>query len=328
MEKILTISIAAYNIENYIDEALQSIIASDCLNKIEVLVINDGSTDSTEEISEQYIKLYPKTINVISKENGGWGSTVNVAINYACGKYFKLLDGDDKIISKNLKAFIEYLESNDSDMIVSKYREFYESSNRKKVVEIAGLLENQCTEMQTFLNAYLLTMHSITIKTELLKKNHIKLRENCFYTDNEFVAECIAISKSVCYFNKEIYDYRIGREGQSISICGYIKHLDDLLKVGMDLLLCYRRILGESNNKKQIGKKAASVLTTVYVIIYNLKCSQKNKRRLMTIDRKILDISPDIYYMMSDRIVQIGRKTNFINYPLICIAMKMKNKLG
>lgn len=328
MEKILTISIAAYNIENYLDETLQSIIVSNCLSDIEVLVINDGSTDSTKEIAEKYMELYPESIYVINKLNGGWGSTVNAAITYARGKYIKLLDGDDKIISQNLKPFIKCLEYNDSDMVVSHYREFYESANEKKVVEIAGLSESHSIKIQEFQNAYQLTMHNITIRTELIKRNTVKLRENCFYTDNEFVAECIALSSDIYLFSETIYDYRIGREGQSISIDGYIKHFDDLVNVGMDLLSRYESIVNDSNCKMQIGKKAASVLITIYVVLYNMKCSCENWKRLINFDRMILELSPDIYYMMVERVVQFGRKVKFINYPLMCIAMKMKRRIG
>ena len=107
MEKILTVSIAAYNVETFIEEALDSFLVPEIMNKIEVLVINDGGTDQTMEKAKKYADQYPDTFKLVYKENGGWGSTVNYGIKHATGKYFKLLDGDDYFEKDNLIAFIE-----------------------------------------------------------------------------------------------------------------------------------------------------------------------------------------------------------------------------
>ena len=72
--KILTISIAAYNVDAYIETALQSLFFSDNLDELEVLIINDGSTDRTAKIAEQYTKKYPDIFRLVNKENGGYGN--------------------------------------------------------------------------------------------------------------------------------------------------------------------------------------------------------------------------------------------------------------
>jgi glycosyltransferase involved in cell wall biosynthesis len=94
--KILTVSVSAYNVENYIDEALSKfLVLGDMLNDIEILIIDDGGTDRTKDIALMYAQKYPETYKFIHKQNGGWGSTVNTGIRLASGKYFKQLDGDD-----------------------------------------------------------------------------------------------------------------------------------------------------------------------------------------------------------------------------------------
>ena len=95
MEKILSVSIASYNVEKFIRKALDSCCVPEIMDRLEVLVVNDGSTDSTLEIAREYETQYPQTFRVIDKENGGYGSTVNASIRAARGKYFRLLDGDD-----------------------------------------------------------------------------------------------------------------------------------------------------------------------------------------------------------------------------------------
>ena len=111
MEKILSISIAAYNIEKYICSTIESLINKDVIDKMEILIVSDGSTDNTVKIGKEYEKKYPGSIRVIEKKNGGWGSTVNTGIINAKGKYFKLIDGDDQAMTENLTEFIQYLEA-------------------------------------------------------------------------------------------------------------------------------------------------------------------------------------------------------------------------
>ena len=95
MCKILTIAIPAYNMEKYVGRCLDSVLHTAMTNTIEVLLINDGSKDSTLRIAQEYATKWPETLRVINKPNGGWGSAINCAISEAAGKYFKILDADD-----------------------------------------------------------------------------------------------------------------------------------------------------------------------------------------------------------------------------------------
>ena len=89
----LTIIVPAYNVEKYLEQCLDSLVNQTIIAH-KVIVVNDGSTDSTAEIAMEYQEKYPDTFRLINKENGGWGSTLNVGIKNAIGKYFKQLDGD------------------------------------------------------------------------------------------------------------------------------------------------------------------------------------------------------------------------------------------
>ena len=80
MEKILSVSIASYNVEKFIRKALDSCCVPEIMDRLEVLVVNDGSTDCTLEIAREYETQYPQTFRVIDKKNGGYGSTVNASI--------------------------------------------------------------------------------------------------------------------------------------------------------------------------------------------------------------------------------------------------------
>ena len=95
MKKILSVSIASYNVEKILSQTLDSCLVPEIMDKLEVIVVNDGSKDGTAAVAEEYVKKAPETFVLINKENGGYGSTVNAGIQAATGKYFRLLDGDD-----------------------------------------------------------------------------------------------------------------------------------------------------------------------------------------------------------------------------------------
>ena len=113
--KVLSVVIPAFNIEKYIDETLQSFIASAVFSELEILIVNDGSVDGTKIKAESYSNKYPNNIRLINKENAGHGSTINVGIKEATGKYFKVVDGDDWVDSEGLVRVVEKLKTETAD---------------------------------------------------------------------------------------------------------------------------------------------------------------------------------------------------------------------
>ena len=104
-EKVLTIAIPAYNASKFLPKCLQSLVDSNELERMEVLVIDDGSKESQDEVVRPYIDRFPQSIQMIHKENGGHGSVINKAAEIATGKYLKILDADDWVVSKNMKLW-------------------------------------------------------------------------------------------------------------------------------------------------------------------------------------------------------------------------------
>ena len=77
-------------------------------SKLDIIVVNDGSTDQTVEITNKYVEKYKQSIRLINKENGGHGSTINTSIKHAKGKYYKILDSDDWVNSENLNRLVAF----------------------------------------------------------------------------------------------------------------------------------------------------------------------------------------------------------------------------
>lgn len=107
MEKILTIVIPTYNMQDYLRRCLDSLIVpEEQMQLLEVLVVNDGSKDNSSAIAHEYQDKYPGTFRVIDKENGNYGSCVNRGLKEATGKYIKILDADDWFDTKALTSFV------------------------------------------------------------------------------------------------------------------------------------------------------------------------------------------------------------------------------
>ena len=120
--KILSIIIPTYNMEKYLRKCLDSLIVSDeKMQMLEVLVINDGSRDSSSLIAHEYEAKYPLTIRVVDKENGNYGSCINRGLKEATGKYVKVLDADDYFDTISFEQFIILLASTDADLVISDY---------------------------------------------------------------------------------------------------------------------------------------------------------------------------------------------------------------
>ena len=108
--------------ENYLHKCLDSLIVSDDnMNRLEVLVINDGSKDSSSQIAHEYESKYPQTFRVVDKENGNYGSCINRGLKEAKGKYVKVLDADDYFDNVVFNQFLSFLSETDADLIINDY---------------------------------------------------------------------------------------------------------------------------------------------------------------------------------------------------------------
>ena len=120
-DKVLSVIVPTYNSEKYLRTNLDSFCIDELKNLIEVLIINDGSTDSSLSIAKEYEEKYPNTYKVISKENGGHGSGINYGIKYSQGKYFKVVDSDDWVDRDGIIGLVNVLRDTDADIVYSNF---------------------------------------------------------------------------------------------------------------------------------------------------------------------------------------------------------------
>ncbi|MBQ7344991.1 MAG: glycosyltransferase family 2 protein [Oscillospiraceae bacterium] len=255
MEKILTVSIAAYNVAEYIRHTLDSIISKGCIDALQILVVDDGGKDDTLKIVKEYEEKYPDSVFGVHKENGGYGSVLNTSIRLAKGKYFKQLDGDDWFVTENMDKFVELLRGIDADYVITPMRMFNEVDESIVLKDyFADVAEGKYLfdEMDF---KQISPMHCSTFRTEVLQKNDIKITEHCFYTDVELVNRPVPYMETVYVWHEPVYVYRVGREGQSVSKTGVRKHYKEHEKVFWNLIGIYNALPEDKTSKRQFLRR-------------------------------------------------------------------------
>ena len=224
MGKILSVSVAAYNLESMIRQCLDSFLDKDELDRVEVLVTDDGSTDHTREIVAEYETKYPGSFKLIAQKNAGPGSTVNSGIAHATGKYFRMVDGDDWVNTSEMPAFLDYLESHDIDMVCTSYCCVDHETGKKKLEMLQRPVMDKELTFNQSVEDLSLAMHNVTYKTSILKDNGIKL-DNGFYTDLEYLLFPTPYIRTVVFLSQTIYMYRVSLSTQSMNIHSLQKHV-------------------------------------------------------------------------------------------------------
>lgn len=310
-EKILTVSIAAYNVSKYLDEALKPFVESKYKDSLEVLIIDDGSKDNTSDIARLYQNQYPDTFKVISKENGGWGSTLNVGMQLGTGKYFKQLDGDDYFSYENLDDFIDYLRNTNADLIHSPFMTFSDKNGAiLRILSSGWDIPWRKTINMLEIPPFCPAMHTVTVKMDILKNNNIKITEKCFYTDVEFVLKIIGFCNTFSYYELPIYYYRLARNGQSMSIEGVRKNWRDHLKMLTTMLEYEKNYVKSERVKRIFQSRLQSVCEWQYLFFFAL--GKADNKDLVIFDRFLKDNYPEYYDNISNNAVKFLRKINFV----------------
>ncbi|MGT2771444.1 glycosyltransferase family 2 protein [Streptococcus marimammalium] len=306
-KKILTISIAAYNVENYIKTTLESLVTSKVIDDLEIFVIDDGGNDNTFSIAKKYQEQFPNSVIPVHKENGGYGTTVNYSIENSSAKYFKLLDGDDWFQTDELEAFIEHLKYTDSDVVVTPFLRGRSLTDMEKIDYSSDFPEKEILEISQLRVRRMIGMWALTYKTEILKKSHLKLPAHMFYTDQLYSLFPFAYAKTIEYVNNTIYFYRLDREGQSVSTASRIKN--------MDMIFSIFRILSHFTKENQKNSNYYYILhrVTGYYIgtlktILLLPIDNHSRLLLKKYDNEIKTISTDIY----NNVTRFGKFGTFI----------------
>lgn len=269
----MSIAIATYNMESYLRRCVDSVLSPHVLDDIEIMIVNDGSRDGSLEIAREYEKRYPASVRVLDKENGGYGSAINLAIDQAFGKYFKTLDADDWFDTESFIEYVGKLKYHEADLIITHFSQEYVKNERSVpvyyFVEYEKPYDFRRFLIQEKISRPVLSMHSLTYKTEILRKDGFRL-SHCYYSDMEYVLCPIAHVRTIVFLDLVVYKYYLGREGQSVSAAGFVKHFDDCKYVCKKLVDFYteRHSTDESAIGLNIGYGVAMVMNDFITVMF------------------------------------------------------------
>ena len=237
--KLLTLVIATYNMERYIGRCLDSVTAPEIPSTLEVIAVNDGSTDRSLEIMESYRKRRPDIVRVIDKPNGHYGSCINAGLQAATGKYFRPLDADDWMDTQALADLLSRLERCDTDLVVTLRTEHRIRENGAMSVTrfpFKGIEYGHAYPLASFdipghIKGEEFNMHSMAYKTSLLREVGLRQDEGICYTDFQYCFLPIDRAKDFVVFDLYLYQYFIGREEQSTDLQSIRNNFPHICKV-------------------------------------------------------------------------------------------------
>lgn len=230
MNKVLSICIPSYNMEEYLGRCVESMLVSEVLDQLEIIIVNDGSKDKTLEIAENYRERYPQSIIVIDKPNGHYGSCINASLKVATGKFFRIVDADDWVDSDALVEFIKLVNQYDVDCVCTRFTtHFYQGGEEMLMIEAPF---NTVLDLNHFtVPESCLHMHCLTYATDLLRRIEYNQTEGVCYTDSEYTYFPLSCSRNMIFLDLSLYQYLIGREGQSMDKSVIKKNNDHFIKV-------------------------------------------------------------------------------------------------
>ncbi|WP_396232251.1 glycosyltransferase [Gleimia sp. 6138-11-ORH1] len=242
-QPLLSVIVPAYNSEEYLDRCLETLV--DYQHQVEVIVVNDGSTDGTQELAEAWAKRYPQNIRVCKQENKGHGGALNTGIAAATGLYLKVVDSDDWVNREAMETVLA--ELNDSiargetlDMLVTNYVYEKQGRDRKAVMRYRNALPVGRTvgweSLGRLRYEQYLMMHAVTFRTQVVRDSGLRILENTFYVDFIYSFVPLPYVKTLRYVDVDLYRYFIGRDDQSVNEKVMITRTDQLQRVNNALV--------------------------------------------------------------------------------------------
>lgn len=326
--KLLSITVPCYNSAAYMERCVNSLLVGG--EDVEILIVNDGSTDETAQIADAYALRYPTIVRAIHKENGGHGSAVNTGMENATGLFFKVVDSDDWVSEKSYREILDALHElvasgQQVDMLLANYVYEKQGEKHKKVVSFRRALpKNEIftwDEVRHFKKTEYILMHSIIYRTRLLHECGLKLPEHTFYVDNIFAFNPLPYVKKMYYIDTNFYRYYIGREDQSVNEKVMIGRIDQQLKVNK-LMVDYITETKITNRKAyKYMLKYLDIITTVSSIMLIRAKTDEALEKKEQLWAYIRERNPRVF-----RRLRYGLLGNVINLPgkggrNFCVAM-------
>lgn len=285
--KLLTVTVPCYNSQDYMGKCIESLLPGG--DRVEVIIIDDGSTDATGRIADTFAEKYPGIVKVIHQENGGHGEGINQGLEHATGIYFKVVDSDDTL-SGDFLTFLERLEECEKnggvDLFVTNYYYVHADGKGDRSINYASVLpENKIfgwENTKPFQIHQLLTIHSCTFRTEVMRKSGQALPKHVFYEDNLMVYKTLPQVEKLYYLNRDLYRYWIGRPDQSVQKTAMMKRYPhQILVTERCFTACHIDTVTQPRLKRYLSHELF-MMFGISILFTRLNCTAKSDADLRT----------------------------------------------
>lgn len=326
--KLLSVAIPCYNSQNYMRHAVETLLVGG--QDMEIIIVDDGSSDQTYEIGLEFQEQYPDIIKVIHQENGGHGSAVNTGLREATGLYFKVVDSDDWVKEDALCEVLSTLRNlvelgTNPDMFICNYVYEKLGEKRKKIIHYRNCMPQDCIfsweDVGHFRQGQFILMHSVIYRTKLLRDCGLELPKHTFYVDNIYVYQPLPSVKTMYYQDLNLYRYFIGRDDQSVNENNMMKRIDQQLFVTKTLIELHDVTkLKNKPLRKYMTKYLMIMLTISSVFLMKIGTQESlekkdelwdylentNKKLFKTISRTVLGRSSKLHSQTGQEFVKVG----------------------
>lgn len=319
--KLLSVVIPCYNSQDYMRKCIESLLPGGEI--VEILIVNDGSSDSTGEIADEYAKNYPSIVKAIHQVNGGHGEAVNTGIHNATGLYFKVVDSDDwvdGVAYSKILITIQQLVWDQSlvDMLLSNYVYEKDGATHKMVMRYDNVLPQERVfnwqEIGLFRKGQYILMHSVIYRLQLLRECGLQLPKHTFYVDNLYAYIPLPYIDRIYYVNVDFYRYYIGRVDQSVNEKVMISRIDQQLKVNK-LMVELVNIHNVSNVKlRNYMINYLEIITVVSSILLLRSGSDENLRK-----------KRDLWNYIKEKDIKLYQQ---LRYGIMGITVNLPGRIG
>lgn len=335
MSKFLTVVIPCYNSQDYMLHCVETLLPAG--KYLEILIVDDGSSDNTLTIAKQLEEAHPEVIRAIHQENKGHGGAIMTGIQNASCPFFKVVDSDDWVDSEILKEVLILLSGfinteTEVDLVVSNFVYDKVGSKHKRVMKYTASLPQGKVigwdEVKKFHKGRYILMHSVIYRTQLLRECGMDLPAHTFYVDNLFVYVPMARVRTIYYLNQVFYHYFIGREDQSVHESTMIKRIDQQIQINKLMFESVDLSTVKNERQAQYMFNYLEIVTSISSILLIRSGTAENLKKKAELWRYIRDSHKALYrklrYGLLGTILNLpGRSGRIIAIVMYKIAQKI-----
>lgn len=280
----VSVIVPVYNVEKFIDKCLNSLV-NQTLKEIEIIVVNDGSSDNSQKIIDEYVKKYPNKIKSFIKENGGQGSARNMGMEKAVGEYISFVDSDDWLDLNTLEKMYNLAKKDKSDIVICDMVDHYSNYT----------IYHNCTKYNSVFEVTPSACNKI-FRKELIKD--FRFLSKLWYEDFDFTTKILFNTNKISNISEGFYHCNCGHESTMNN---------NNSKKNLDMIIVIEDIIDYLKKNDKYDKNIVSYLIFNHILITTINRVAIQK----SIDKK--DVIRQLIKYSKDNISDYRRQTFYKN---------------